>query len=264
MADRRLQRAAQRAASQAEDAAPSEIDSLLAAMGGSAVRAAHAPFGPATSGVGEEVWEPGVHPARLPTAGAGADPVPAPSVTLELRRRKAMRQLQAGIEREVVPILGDVVCAGLELLSSVTLRKGNGLVERWLMCRHAAAPPGRAREPLLPPSLRFCGGTAAHIDAPLLQELQKAGASEETAEAARAAMGAEAETALNWLRRQRDDSRQSTEVRVRTADAPGGAAVAAARAAVAAAGPAAARGGAAAEMLEVRLALTLTLTLTQP
>ena len=95
MADRRLQRAAQRAASQAEDAAPSEIDSLLAAMGGSAVRAAHAPFGPATSGVGEEVWEPGVHPARLPTAGAGADPVPAPSVTLELRRRKAMRQLQA-------------------------------------------------------------------------------------------------------------------------------------------------------------------------
>ena len=163
-----------------------------------------------------------------------------------------------------MPILGDVVCAGLELLSSVTLRKGNGLVERWLMCRHAAAPPGRAREPLLPPSLRFCGGTAAHIDAPLLQELQKAGASEETAEAARAAMGAEAETALNWLRRQRDDSRQSTEVRVRTADARGGAAVAAARAAVAAAGPAAARGGAAAEMLEVRLALTLTLTLTQP
>ena len=94
MADRRLQRVAQRA-SQAQDAAPSEIDSLLAAMGGSAVRAAHAPFGPAMSGVGEEVWEPGVHPARLPSAGAGADPVPAPSVPLELRRRKAMRQLQA-------------------------------------------------------------------------------------------------------------------------------------------------------------------------
>ena len=187
MADRRLQKASQRAAAHVEHAAPSEIDSLLAAMGGSAVRTANAsPFGPATTDVGEEVWAPGVHPARLPSTIAGADPVPAPSVPLELRRRKAMRQLQAGIERQVVPILGDVVCSGLELLSSVTLRKGNGLVERWLMCRHAAAPAGRAREPLLPPSVRFCGGTAAHIDAPLLQELQSAGASEATAEQARA------------------------------------------------------------------------------
>ena len=159
MADRRLQKASQRAAAHVEHAAPSEIDSLLAAMGGSAVRTANAsPFGPATTDVGEGVWAPGVHPARLPSTIAGADPVPAPSVPLELRRRKAMRQLQAGIERQVVPILGDVVCSGLELLSSVTLRKGNGLVERWLMCRHAAAPAGRAREPLLPPSARFCGG----------------------------------------------------------------------------------------------------------
>ena len=139
MADRRLQNATRRAAAHAEEAAPSEIDSLLAAMGGSAVRAARTPFGPHTTGVGEEVWEPGVHPVLLPSAGAGADVVPATSVQLELRRRKAMRQLQAGIERRCLAVLGDVVLSGLELLSSVTLRKGNGLVERWLMCRHAAA-----------------------------------------------------------------------------------------------------------------------------
>ena len=163
-----------------------------------------------------------------------------------------------------MPILGDVVCAGLELLSSVTLRKGNGLVERWLMCRHAAAPPGRAREPLLPPSIRFCGGTAAHIDAPLLQELQKAGASEASAEHARAAMAAEAEAAFLWLRRQRDDARQSTEVRVRTADTPGGAAVAAARAVVAATGGAATGGGVAATMLEVRCGKDIKLQLSAP
>lgn len=218
MADRRLQRATHLAAAAASQPdAASEIDSLLAAMGGSVpAPTPAAAFSPQLTDVGEAVWEPNVHASLLPTA-AGLPDSP-PSVTMELRRRKAMRQLQAGIEKACLRVLGPSLCASIELHSSVTLRNGNGLVERWAMCRNAAAArgaPGRVSDPLLPPG-RSGGGD----DAELLAELAEAGAAEAKATEAAAAMAAEAEAALRWLRRQREDARQSTEVSVRTALPP--------------------------------------------
>ena len=121
-----------------------------------------------------------------------------------------MRQLQAGIEKALLSVLGASLLSGLELMSSVTLRNGNGLVERWAMCRHAAAKRASiATDPLLPPA-----GMAGGDDAGLLDDLRSAGVSEDKAAEVAAVMSLEASHALNWLRRQRDE-RQNTNASVR-------------------------------------------------
>jgi len=206
MTDRRLRQAAQFAVQQHTTNGGDDIDSLLTAMGGTA-RAAMPVWKPRYTGVGEAVWEPAINATQLPKSSAAAS---APSTALEMRRGKAMRQLQAGIEKALLSVLGASLLSGLELMSSVTLRNGNGLVERWAMCRHAAAKRASiATDPLLPPA-----GMAGGDDAGLLDDLRSAGVSEDKAAEVAAVMSLEASHALNWLRRQRDE-RQNTNASVR-------------------------------------------------
>ena len=169
------------------------LDSLLAAMG--STRAGSPPPPPArTVGVGEAVWDP--PPAQIapvPSVRASATASPA----LELLRRRAMRRLQAGAEAALERTLGAELLATLPVHSRATLRNGNGLVERWCMCRHLArhlAPDHVHAEPLLPPPYR------REAEVPdLARELRDAGAAPAQASKACRQLGLEAQKALQWL-----------------------------------------------------------------
>eukprot|EP00966_Prymnesium_polylepis_P273732 6323536-Prymnesium_polylepis.2 len=208
MADRRLAVAKRHAAAaSSQHGSDGKLDTLLAAMGSkraaSALTAAAtpvAPRAPRTVGVGEEVWDPTV----LQAAHAPADAaVGVPSVPTELLRAQALRKLQAGVEEELLRTLGPEVVGKLEVTSSVTLRNGNGLVDRWLAERRLAAaahakatPAPPASDPLLP--LPY----SAAAEAPeLAAELQRGGASAESAAEAAVGLGRVADETLEGLRR---------------------------------------------------------------
>lgn len=175
------------------------LEALLAAMG--STRAAPSlpsslppPHAPLTSGVGESVWDPAVLlPSLPPPSSTGAS---RPSAGAELLRARSLRRLQAAVESSLLSVLGESVVRNLDIKSRLTIRKGNGLMDRWLAERRLSTPPEGQADPLLPlPYDR--GGEVGQLRA----ELIKAGASEERAEAAAVAMGRAAEEALRGLRR---------------------------------------------------------------
>ena len=171
------------------------LDSLLLAMGSTRAAARPPPRAARTVGVGEAVWDP-APPAQIapqPSVRASATASPA----LELLRRRAMRRLQAGAEAALERTLGAELLATLPVHSRATLRNGNGLVERWCMCRHLArhlAPDHVHAEPLLPPPYR------REAEVPdLARELRDAGAAPAQASKACRQLGLEAQKALQWL-----------------------------------------------------------------
>ena len=127
--DRHLLSAQRRAEADAaaHTSTDSAIDHLLSAMGGKKVRQPPAPFAARVSGVGESVWDPVPVGQNDHTTNASLCPSPA----VEILRGRAFRKLQAAAEAAFLAELGDGVCAKLELLSRVTLRNGNGLMDRW-------------------------------------------------------------------------------------------------------------------------------------
>ena len=139
-----------------------DVDRLLAMMGGKQV-APLPSFAPCFCGVGEEVWDPSVVNSSETIVRA------SPNVALELLRCRALRRLQATVERAVLDEVGDRVGRRLELLSRVTLRNGNGLVDRWLASRRLVSTVDD--DPLLPPA----HNTAADVPV-VVDELTGAGA----------------------------------------------------------------------------------------
>ena len=162
----RLARAAATTADAGED---DSIAQLLKAMGGrTQPPSAAATFAARTSGVGEECWDP--EPNLQAAGGSGSTVVPSHSsalrVALETLRGRALRRLQAAVEDAVLAECGDAVAARLEMLSRVTLRNGNGFVDRWLASRRKAEV-----DPLLPNPHR----TSADVPG-VVAELEAAGA----------------------------------------------------------------------------------------
>ena len=183
---------------------PSGIDALLARMGSKTAAAVMAPppFVPRAVNVGEAVWDPSVaNDHDMGVGGAGTNP------SMELLRARAFRRLQAAAEAALLAELGDTICGRLELLSRVTLRKGNGLIDRWLASRREHAT--KASDPLLPPPHR----TAADVPA-FVAELEAAGASAEAAAAAAGALGSASTEALQWLHRQQRSTHTTASIHV--------------------------------------------------
>ncbi|KAL1500302.1 hypothetical protein AB1Y20_012968 [Prymnesium parvum] len=200
--DRRLCASRRRAASLVRGEGRSSLDELLASMGSQRAAAAlaerHTPppsYTPQTASVGEAVWDPSV-PTHSPRDLRAAD---APSLATELARAHALRRLQAGVEAELLQHVGPAVLRRLEVKSSQTLRNGNGLVDRWLAQRRLAARDGTT--PRADPLLPLPHACAAEVPE-LIEELQRGGASAESAEAAANGMGRVASEALEeFLRR---------------------------------------------------------------
>ena len=205
---RRLQVARERAARSAGVApAATDVDRILASMGSKcaaeAVASAAASIAkgyvPRLTGVGEEVWDPTVTASCHQFKGCA-------SLAIELQRSQALRRLQAGLEAELLRILGPKLVASLEVHSSQTLRNGNSLVDRWLAERRLAAvvqsevPSStgglKPCDPLLP--LPY---SSAHDVPELVAELQRAGADATRAAEAAVALGRVAADALEWFRR---------------------------------------------------------------
>ena len=201
---RRLAAAQARAASddQLERSASSAIDSLLASMGGKAAPKAAERVTARTVGVGEDVWDPHAISPR-----EGTPPLPIPDVHVEMLRGRALRRLQAAAERIILDECGERVGARLELLSRVTLRNGNGFIDRWLASRrkHATAED----DVLLPPPHKI----AADVPG-LVAELEAAGAAPSAAAAAAGALGSASSEALLWLKRQQRSSVPTPTVRI--------------------------------------------------
>ena len=206
--DRRLAKAVNQAALQQQvgSAAEDSISAALAALTGKPAPqpAAAAPSAAPRrlSGVGEQVWQPAV---VSPLASSAAPSCVSTRPIEELLRRQAIRRLQAAAESLLIDLLGDEIVSRLEMKSSVTLRNGNGLMERWGMCRHLSAGAATAAsahtpsvDPLLPPPYSkeseaedFCA------------ELVSAGASAVKAAEATRALGSEAGKVIRWVRMQR-------------------------------------------------------------
>lgn len=222
MRDRLLEAAIRRAGP--TPASGRGLDELVAAMGGRAVpQAQETAHTPRTLGVGEPSWDPA---AAVPEQAASSAVVAAapPSIALELLRRRAARRLQAAAEQRVLDELGERVCARLEMHSRVTLRNGNGMLERWAYARRMRAGP--ADDPLLPPPY----STAADVP-DLVAELEAAGAPPDRAAAAAASLGSAAAEARLWIARQRRRAAEPRGVTIRPLqrDAPGSAGAAVAR-----------------------------------
>ena len=64
---------------------------------------------------------------------------------------------QAAAEEAFLAELGDSVCAKLALHSRVTLRNGNGLIDRWISCQRMRATS--SDDPLLPPAHKTAAET---------------------------------------------------------------------------------------------------------
>ena len=205
--DWRLEAAKRNAEAAHGTLASNSIDSLLSAMGSkrATVQNVAPAFAPRITGVGEAVWDPSV----INVAEQASSTVAAPSVPLEIVRARALRRLQAAVEDALLDELGDAVCSRLEMHSRVTLRNGNGMVERWLFGSRSREPDAEGSDPLLPPPHR----TAADVPG-IVGELEAAGASAAAASAAASAMGSAATAALVWLNRQRRALPATPEVHV--------------------------------------------------
>lgn len=201
---RRLASAQRHASMDASPSMPNAIDNLLASMGGKAPPPAPKRAEPKTEGVGELVWDPSAISQRDDAPAAHRT---SPDVNVELLRAHALRRLQAAAEKAILDELGDRICAKLELLSRVTLRNGNGLIDRWLAGRRAHGTA--ADDVLLPPPHR----TAAEVPE-FVAELEAAGASASSAAAAAGALGSASSDAVLWLNRQRRNPVPDAVVRI--------------------------------------------------
>ena len=103
------------------------------------------------------VWNPSVRfrptitPLSLSSSSSAWPSVATPSG--EIIRRRAVKELQARMEKLCVPLLsrhtGTQVCARLALKTSVTLRNGNAVFERWLFDRRLDVGVSHA-DPIVP------------------------------------------------------------------------------------------------------------------
>eukprot|EP00966_Prymnesium_polylepis_P092374 2138472-Prymnesium_polylepis.4 len=148
MTDCRLDASRKRAAAAVGQVAGGGLDALLASMGSKRAATAlaasdarqSASHEPRSTGVGEKVWDPTVVVRTVPRP-SGTSALSPPPVAAELLRAQAFRKLQAGVEAELLQVLGPAVVERLEVYSSQTLRNGNGLVDRWLADRRLASLP---------------------------------------------------------------------------------------------------------------------------
>ena len=161
-------------------------DNLLAAMGSTRAAARPAPRRHARRWRGS-VGQPPAN--RAAAVGARLGRVAG----ARLLRRRAMRRLQAGAEAALERARRELL-ATLPVHSRATLRNGNGLFERWCMCRHR-----RHWRPTTCTPSRCCRRrTGARPRCPTSRASCATRARRATSKACRQ-LGLEAQKALQWL-----------------------------------------------------------------